>query len=210
MPAVEVIRVRKAIMYTGSNGTEVAAFANVGIVSDNGVQLKLGDPGSGWVGYTLNVNDWYESTDGAQWDGPSFMERHVTKTEALLDTNNNAAVAALQAEQITQNTAITAAGNAASAASAAAAGKLGKVDLVSISVPVLLLLGTADRVVTWNRPFSNTSYDLSYAFDASTIGRITCAPVAGTKTTTGVTIRVTASLLAVSVLGVVHVLGIGA
>lgn len=222
MPAVEVIRVRKAIKYTGSNGADVAAFAAVGIVSDTGTQLRLGDPGSGWVAYTLNVDDWFESTDGAQWEGAAFMERHVTKAEALLDTNNNAAVAALQAEQITQNTAITNAATAAAAASTAAgtasaaaanavtaaAGKLGKADIVSISVPILLLGGTADRPITWNRPFSNASYDLSYAFDASTIGRVTCAPVAGTKTATGITIRISAGL-AVSVLGVVHVLGIG-
>jgi len=217
MPAVDYVRIRKAVQYTGSNGAEVAAFAAIGIVSDNGSVLNLGDPVSGWIGWTLNAGDYFEDSDNRPWLQAEFSQRHITKDAALLDTNNNAAVAALNASQATQDTAIAAAASAASAASTAAgnaataaAGKLGKVDLVSISVPILLLLGTADRAVVWNRPFSNTSYDLSYAFDASTIGRITCAPVAGTKTTTGITIRVTASLLAVSVLGVVHVLGIGA
>lgn len=197
MPSVEVIRVRQAIQYTGGNGPEVSAFAGSGIVSDNGSVLQLGDPLTNWVAYTLNVGDWYESTDAVPWEGASFSARHITKAAALLDTNTVFDPTALNAQVAANTSAIS-----------ALQGKLGKADIVSISVPILILGGTADRPITWNRPFSNASYDLSFAFDASTIGRITCSVVAGTKTTTGVTIRITAGL-AVSVLGVVHVFGIG-
>lgn len=217
MTTVNYLRRVPVVKYDGTNGAEVSAFANVPIVSDTGPGagpasiLQLGDPTATppWVGLTFAVGDYFDSKDQAWWYGPDFESRHITEADALLDTNNNAQVAALNTSQGTQDTAIAAATAAAAAASTTANGKLAKVDLVSISVPILILGGTADRAIVWNRPFNNTSYDLSYAFDASTIGRITCSVVAGTKTTTGITIRVSAGL-AVSVLGVVHVLGIGA
>lgn len=184
MPSADYMEYANALQYTGSNGAEMATYVGVPIVTDAGGVLELGAPGA--VVLTFNTGDWYDKKYNAWWAAADFPARHVSKAAALQDT-------------IFDPTALNASVSA----------KLGKVDLVSISVPTLLLLATADRVITWNRPFSNTSYDLSYAMDASTIGRITCAPVAGTKTTTGITIRITASLLAVAVLGVVHVLAIG-
>lgn len=210
MPVSDYIRLRKAIQYTGSNGAEISAFANTPIVLDNGVHLKLGDPGSGYVAFTMNVGDYYESTDGSAWQGSVFDSSFVTKASTLLDTDTVYNPTALTNRVAATEASVTGLTNSMNGLSNAANGKLSKVDLVSISVPLLLLLGTADRPIVWNRPFSDANYQLSYAFDASTIGRITCAPVAGTKTANGITIRVTASLLAVSVLGVVHVMGIGA
>lgn len=81
-------------------------------------------------------------------------------------------------------------------------------DIVSISTPTLVIGAFVDRVVTWARPFSNTDYELSFALDRNMIGNVTCAVVGGTKTTTAVTIRVTA-VLVVSVSGVIHVYGKG-
>lgn len=216
MTTVNYLRRVPAVRYDGTNGAEVSAFANVPIVSDTGPGagpasvLQLGDPGPpAWVAYTFHVGDYFDSKDQAWWLGSDFDSRHITEAAALLDTNNNAQVTTNTANIATNTTNIAGNTTAINNLSTALNGKLGKVDLVSISTPILLLGGTADRVVTWNRAFTNTSYDLSFAFDASTIGRITCTVVAGTKTTTGVTIRVSAGL-AVSVLGVVHVLGIGA
>lgn len=210
MATVDAIRFGRFLEYTGSNGAEMAASMSGSVMSESGGVLVVGDASGHYPMYTVYVGDRWNDRDGVLWPAADYTAQHITKAAALLDTNNDAAVTALQASQATQDTAIASAAAAATAASTTAAGKLGKADIVSIQVPVLLLLGTVDRPIVWNRPFSNASYDLSYAFDASTIGRITCAPVAGTKTTTGITIRVTASLLAVSVLGVVHVLAIGA
>lgn len=217
MATVDAIRFGRFLEYTGSNGAAMAASMSGSVMSESGGVLVVGDASGHYPMYTVYVGDRWNDRDGVLWPAADYAAQHITKAAALLDTNNDAAVAALQVSQATQDTAIASAAAAATAANTAAgnavaavAGKLGKADIVSIQVPILLLAGFADRAIVWNRPFSNTSYDLSYAFDASTIGRITCAPVAGTKTTTGITIRVTASLLAVSVLGVVHVLGIGA
>lgn len=197
MPTSEYMRVTWAIQYTGSNGPEVVSNMNgMQLISDVGGVLKVGDLAHNEVFFTFATGDWWDKSDQSYWAASEFPMQHITKAAALLDTNTVYDPTAVNASIASLTTAV--------------GGKLAKVDLVSISVPVLLLNATADRVVTWNRPFNNTNYDLSYAFDASTIGRITCAPVAGTKTTTGVTIRITAGLLAVSVLGVVHVLGIGA
>jgi hypothetical protein len=217
MTTVPYLRRVPAVRYDGTNGVEVSTFANVPIVSDTGPGagpasiLQLGDPTASppWVAYTFQVGDYFDSKDQAWWYGPDFESRHITEAAALLDTNNNAQVATNTANIATNTTNIATNTTAIAGLTSSLAGKLGKVDLVSISTPILLLGGTADRAIVWNRAFNNTSYDLSFAFDASTIGRITCSVVAGTKTTTGVTIRVSAAL-AVSVLGVVHVLGIGA
>ena len=210
MSTVDAIRFGRFLEYTGSNGAAMAAAMGGMVMAESGGVLTVGDAGGNYPLYTVNIGDRWNDREGALWPAADFAAQHITKDAALLDTNNNAAVAALQATQTTQAGQITTATSTANAASAAAAAKLGKADIVSISVPVLLLGGFADRPIVWNRPFSNANYDLSYALDASTIGRIVPSVVAGTKTATGVTIRVTASLLAVSVLGVVHVLGIGA
>lgn len=82
----------------------------------------------------------------------------------------------------------------------------GTMDGVSVSVPLLLLGGSADRVITWNRPFPDASYKVSFMPDANTIGRITPVVKSGTKTATGLTVTISAGL-AVSVAGVLHVLG---
>ncbi len=84
---------------------------------------------------------------------------------------------------------------------------VGTMDGVSVAVPILLLNASVDRVVTWNRPFADTSYKTSFLFGAGTLGRITCAVKAGTKTASGLTVTITAGLLAVTVADVVHVLG---
>lgn len=94
----------------------------------------------------------------------------------------------------------------ASRASLAGTDLVGTSDISSISVPLLVLNGTAERVVTWARPFPDANYKVSFAHDVNTLGRITAAVKPGTKTTTGVTITLTAGL-AVTVAGVVHVLG---
>lgn len=86
--------------------------------------------------------------------------------------------------------------------------KVGTMDAVSVSVPILLLGGSVDRVITWNRAFPDNTYKVSFLPDANTIGRITPAikVVNGTpvKSATGMTITVSAGL-AVSVAGVLHV-----
>lgn len=210
MATVDAIRFGRFLEYTGSNGAAMAAAMSGAVMSESNGVLIVGDASGHYPMYTVNVGDRWNDRDAVLWPAADYAAQHITKDAALLDTNNNAAVAALQASDTAQNAAITAATNTANAASTAVAGKIGKADIASISVPILLLGGFADRPITWARPFSNANYDLSYAFDASTLGRITCAPVSGTKTTTGITIRVTASLLAVSVLGVVHVMGVGA
>lgn len=195
MPAQDYIQIAGALQYNGSNGVEMGAYVGVPIISDVGGVLTLGDPVSGSVSYVFNTGDWWDRAYNAWWPASDWAAAHITKAAALQDTDT-----------VFDPTSIN---NSISALTTAVNGKLGKVDLVSIAVPTLLLNATVDRPITWNRTFSNTSYDLSYAFDASTLGRITCAPVAGTKTTTGITIRISAGL-AVAVAGVVHVLGIGA
>lgn len=204
MPAADYIQIAGALQYTGSNGAEMSAYVGVPILSESSGVLTLGDPVHNTVSYVFQTGDWWDRAYNAWWPASDFPGAHITKAAALQDTDTVFNPAGLQS-QITANT-----NNIATNTTAITAlqTKLGKADIVSISVPILILGGTADRPITWNRPFSNANYDLSYAFDASTIGRITCAPVAGTKTATGITIRITAGL-AVSVLGVVHVFGIG-
>lgn len=75
-----------------------------------------------------------------------------------------------------------------------------------MTVPLLLLGGSADRAVVWNRPFANANYKVSFAPDANTIGKITPVVKAGTKTASGLTVTISAAL-AITVAGVVHVLG---
>lgn len=191
MPSADYIEFADALQYNGSNGAEMSAYVGVPIVTDAGGVLELGMPDA--VVLTFNTGDWYDKRYNAWWSAADFPARHLTKASALQDT-------------VFDPTSIN---NSISSLTTTVNGKLGKVDLVSISVPILLLGATAERVIAWNRSFSNANYDLSYAFDASTIGRITCSVKAGTKTASGLTIVVTAGL-AVSVLGVVHVLGIGA
>lgn len=210
MPGTDYIEFGNALQYTGSNGAEMSTYANVPMISEVGGVLLLGNPVTSEVSLMFNTGDWFDRKYQAWCAGSDFPAGHITKAAALLDTDTVFDPTSLTTQVTNAAAAASSASTAAAAATSAAAGKLGKADLVSISVPILLLGGFADRAITWNRPFSNTSYDLSYAMDASTIGRIVPTVVAGTKTTTGVTIRVTASLLAVSVLGVVHVLGIGA
>lgn len=203
MPSAEYIETASALQYTGSNGAEMSAFANTPIVSESGGVLELGNPETMEVSTTFQTGDWYDKRYNSRSPAAIFPAMHISKAAALLDTNTVFDPTSLQ-NQINTNTTNIATNTTAITALQT---KLGKADIVSISVPILILGGTADRPITWNRAFSNANYDLSYAFDASTIGRITCAPVAGTKTTTGITIRITAGL-AVSVLGVVHVFAI--
>lgn len=83
---------------------------------------------------------------------------------------------------------------------------VGTMDGVSVTVPLLLLGGSVDRVVTWNRAFPDTSYKVSFMPDANTLGRITAVVKSGTKTASGITVTISAGL-AVTVAGVLHVLG---
>lgn len=83
---------------------------------------------------------------------------------------------------------------------------VGTMDGVSVAVPILLLNASVDRVVTWNRPFTDTNYKVSFLNDVNTLGKITPVVKAGTKTTTGLTVTITAGL-ALTVAGVLHVLG---
>lgn len=82
----------------------------------------------------------------------------------------------------------------------------GTSDIVSVAVPTLLLNASVDRVVTWARPFPDTSYKVSFAYDAGTLGRATAVVKSGTKTTTGLTVTISAGL-AVTLASVIHVLG---
>lgn len=197
MPSTDIIRTKIAVQYNGSNVSEMLALTGGMLFSNVGGVLTIMDGSGTMVTCVMSPGDWWE-IDYGYWSQTDFNNNHITKAAALLDTNTVFDPTGLQS-QITAN---------ANAITALQTGKLGKADIFSISVPILILGGTVDRVVTWNRAFTNANYDLSYAFDVNTVGRITCAPVAGTKTTTGVTIRISAGL-AVTVLGVVHVFGVG-
>lgn len=83
---------------------------------------------------------------------------------------------------------------------------VGTMDAVSVSVPLLLLGGSVERAVVWNRPFPDTSYKVTFLPDANTLGKITPTVKSGTKTTSGLTVVIAAGL-AVSVAGVLHVVG---
>jgi len=78
-------------------------------------------------------------------------------------------------------------------------------DAQSISVPILLLGTTVDRVVTWSSALPNANYNVKFLPDVNTLGKATFTVKAGTKTVNGCTINVSANL-AVSVLGVCHVI----
>lgn len=83
---------------------------------------------------------------------------------------------------------------------------VGTMDAVSVAVPLLVLGASVERVVTWNRPFSNANYKVSFVPDANTIGKITPTIKANTKTATGLTVTISAGL-ALTVAGVLHVIG---
>lgn len=87
---------------------------------------------------------------------------------------------------------------------------VGVMDAVTVPVPILLLGGSVERVITWNRAFPNNKYAVTYLPDANTIGKITLSikVVNGqeVKSASGLTIVLTAGL-AVSVAGVLHVIG---
>ena len=78
-------------------------------------------------------------------------------------------------------------------------------DAQSISVPILLLGATVDRVVTWSSALPNANYNVKFLPDVNTLGKAVFTVKAGTKTVNGCTITVSANL-AVSVLGVCHVI----
>jgi hypothetical protein len=82
----------------------------------------------------------------------------------------------------------------------------GTMDGVSVAVPLLLLGASVDRVVTWNRPFADANYKVSFLPDAGTLGRITPVVKSGTKTASGLTVTISAGL-AVTVAGALHVIG---
>lgn len=216
MATVDAIKYGQFIQYTGSSGAAFATAIGGQIVSEAGGVLSLGDPSTGTVMFVVNTGDWFNLREGSFWSDADFTAQHITKAAALLDTNtdSSAAVTALQASQATQGNTIsghtTTIGThtlqIAALQSAVTAIVPGTSDIVSVSVPLLLLGGSADRVVTWARPFANANYNVSFATDANTIGRITPTVLAGTKTATGLTVRITAGL-AVTVAGVVHVLG---
>ena len=168
MPGIDFVRQVKFLQYTGSNGAEVAAWANSPILLDNGQRLVLG----------INMNDPSVEMDKNQW---------ISETTGVFSHQD------IMTQWVTRS-------------SLAGTDEVGTSDIVSISVPLLILGGTEERVVTWARPFPNANYKVSFAHDVNTLGRITATVKAGTKTTTGVTIRLSAAL-ALTVAGVVHVLG---
>lgn len=226
MPDEKFVRFKHAIRYTGSNGPEVCAFGNMPLMSDNGSVLVVG--AGGVETFRMNAGDWYDSTEGSYFSNTEYFAHNIRLAETLKDTDSSAAVAALQSAVVTiqanqntqggqannhasqigalQSAQNTQAGQITALTNALNAKQTGTSDIVSIAVPILLLGGSADRVVTWARPFPDANYKISYAFGVNTLGRITPAVVAGTKTATGVTIRLSAGL-ALAVADVIHVLG---
>jgi hypothetical protein len=85
--------------------------------------------------------------------------------------------------------------------------QVGTMDAVSVSVPILLLGASVERTIVWNRAFPDANYALTYLPDANTIGKINVAVKAGTvPTKSGLTITISAGL-ALTVAGVLHVMG---
>jgi hypothetical protein len=168
MPVNDFVRQVKFLQYTGSNGPEVAAWANSPILFDNGQRLILG----------VNIKDPSVEMDKNQW---------ISETSGVFAHND------ITNQWVPRS-------------SLAGVDEVGTSDIASVAVPVLVAGSTTERTVTWARPFPNANYKVSFAPDASTIGRITPTVKAGTKTATGLTVVLSAPL-AVSLAGVVHVLG---
>lgn len=73
-------------------------------------------------------------------------------------------------------------------------------NLIVAQVPVITLAApTRDVVITLTRSYPDTTYLVDIGFDGSLIGRVTGAVKSGTKTTTGFTITVTATVATVAV-----------
>ena len=83
MPSADYIRLRHAIQYTGLNGLEVAIFAGIDVISDNGSVLQLGRLTPLDVFYNLGIGDWYEVVDGVPWVTSSFPAEHISKAIAI-------------------------------------------------------------------------------------------------------------------------------
>src|ERR1043165_3673385 len=156
MPVNDFVRQVKFLQYTGSNGPEVAAWANSPILFDNGQRLILG----------VNIKDPSVEMDKNQW---------ISETSGVFAHND------ITNQWVPR-------------ATLAGTDEVGTSDITSVQVPLLLLGGSADRVVTWSRPFPNANYKVSFALDANTIGRITPTVKAGTKTAAGLTVTITAGL----------------